>query len=89
MGVQVKIQTGLSVSKSLPKMKMQILSEKQGWFFVGGIVGFMVVAGICFILLTLNRMAGNDKLIQAQVRYQDAMAKQVGQPTTIRQELIR
>lgn len=65
-----------------------VLSNKQGWVFVVGVVGFMLVGAVCFICLTLNRMSGNDKLVQAQVKVYEAQAENVGKPTIIRQEYV-
>jgi hypothetical protein len=45
------------------------------------LAGILALAGIFLI----NRMAGSDKLIQAQVRVYDAQTANVGKPTIIEQ----
>ena len=43
------------------------------------LAGILALAGIFLI----NRMAGSDKIIQAQLKQYEVQTKQIGQPTTI------
>ena len=45
------------------------------------LAGILILAGIFLI----NRMAGNDRLVNAQVKVYEAQAKQVGLPQVIEQ----
>lgn len=66
-------------------MKMQVLDTKQGWVFIGAIVGLVITIGFCAVYFTLDQSFQAKRITDAQVTVYKAQADNVGKPQIIEQ----